>query len=68
MLCHLDGDTNVFIFTKWEYFWTYTLKITLLQQVGESILNSTGTGIVLIYLNNQFIIPLYPCYHINNNP
>ena len=68
MLCHLDGGANAFIFTKREYFWAYSLKTTPVQQVGGSTINSTSIGIVLICLNNQVIIPLYSCYHINNNP
>ena len=60
VLCHLDSGANAFIFTKREYFWVYSLKTTPVQQVGGSTLNSTGIGIVLICLNNQVIIPLYP--------
>ena len=68
ILSHLDGGANAFIFTKREYFWAYTPTVIPVRQVGGSTINSSGIGIVIIRLNNQVIIPIYPCYHIANNP
>ena len=67
VLCHLDGGANAFIFPNRDHFWAYNLTDTAIRQVGGSCIPSIGMGIVIIRLNNELVIPLYPCYHIPDN-
>ena len=55
------------IFFQTRSFWVYNLTDTAIKQFDGSCTPSIGMGIVIIRLNNELIISLYPCYHITDN-
>ena len=67
--CHVDCGANSFMFTKREYFWKYQ-EITVSVCMGDGNFGQAiGIGIVLIRFSDlPVIFPLYPCYHMPNNP
>ena len=57
------------MFIKREHFWKYQdIKVSVRMGDGNHSY-AIGIGIVLIkFLDLPVILPLYPCYHMPNNP
>ena len=65
----MDGGANGHVFRSRSHFWKYVEIDTYIQQVSGTRAQVKGMGIVLISINKSgFILVLYPCYHMPDNP
>ena len=64
----IDGGANSNIFGDISLFHTFTPKQGIIQQVTGETGTYDGIGIVLIRIDQQLIIPLYPTYLMRGNP
>ena len=64
----VDGGSNSHIFDNVTYFHSFTQTKGTITQVTGDIGHHEGVGIVLIWIQEELIIPLYPCYLMKNNP
>ena len=65
----MDGGANSHIFRNKKSFWKYVPTSSLIQQVSGSTATCEGIGIVLArFPGLESIFPLFPCYHMSNNP
>ena len=69
VLTHINGGANSFVFTDRKLFWKYQeIKSSVRMGDGRKV-TAIGIGIVIIRLPNiPNPLPLYPCYHMPNNP
>ena len=66
---NVDGGANVHICTNKDLFYFYKSIKCGVQQVGGSTLQADGIGLMFIRIKtSDVIIPIYPVYHIPNNP
>merc|ERR1712045_230055 len=69
ILTHVDSGANSFVFTNRKLFWKYQdIESSVRMGDGRNV-TAIGIGIVLIRLQNiPNPLPLYPCYHMPQNP
>ena len=69
VLTHVDSGANSFVFTNRKLFWKYQdIESSVRMGDGRKV-TAIGIGIVLIRLQNiPNPLPLYPCYHMPQNP
>ena len=66
---HVDGGANVNICTNKQLFYIYKPVNSSVQAVTGQTTKCEGVGIIIIrFPNTDFTIPLYPVYHMPNNP
>ena len=65
----VDGGANIHICTNKQLFYKYHSINSSVQQVTGLTATSVGIGIMIIRLiGTDIIIPLYPVYHMTQNP